>query len=137
MKGLGAQMRKSAIALMVLMAVALTGCGGGDTAESVAKDMLTNLKEMGAILTSVTDEASAEAAVPKIEALRASMRDCAARAKKVPKIDAAQEAKIDQMMQAGMMEAMQSIGTAQERLASKPELMAIIQPAMEGMDSDL
>lgn len=123
--------------MLALMMSVVPGCGRGETAEDVAKDMVANLKEMGAILTSVTDESSAKAAVPKIEAVRTRMRDCAARAKAVPQLDAAEDAKINQMMQAGMMEAMGTIGAAQERLMSQPDLMAIIQPAMEGMENDL
>lgn len=123
--------------LVIMVALLASGCSGGDTAESVAKDMVANMKEMGSILTSVTDEASAKAALPKIDAVRAKMRDCATRAKAAPKIDGATEAKINEMMQAGMTEAMGSIVAAQQRLAGQPELMAILQPALEGMENDL
>ena len=129
-------MRKSSIAIIMLASFVLTGCGG-DSAENVAKDMVANLNEMAGILTSVTDEASAKAAVPKIEAVREKMRECAKRAKAVGKVDAATETKINEMMQAGMTQAMQSIAVAQERLAAQPQLMAIIQPAMQGMENDL
>ncbi len=122
--------------MIVLIATALTGCGG-ETAEDVAKDMAANMKEMAAILNGVTDEASAKAAVPKIDAVRAKMRDCAKRAKAAPKIDAATEAKINATMQATMTEAMASFATSQQRLASKPELLEIIGPAMQGMENDL
>jgi len=115
----------------------LTGCSGGDTPEKLGQDMVANMKEMGAILTSITDEASAKAAVPKIEAVRAKMRGCRDRAEKLPKPDAATEEKLGAAMQAGMMEAMTSIGAAQARLASQPELLAIIEPAMQNMDDDL
>ena len=129
-------MRKLSIAIIMLASFVLTGCGG-DSAENVAKDMVANLNEMASILTSVTDEASAKAAVPKIEAVREKMRECAKRAKAVGKVDAATETKINEMMQAGMTQAMQSIAVAQERLAAQPQLMAIIQPAMQGMENDL
>jgi hypothetical protein len=99
--------------------------------------MVANLKEMGAILTSITDEASAKAAVPKIDAVRAKMRSCRDRAKKMPMPDPATEKEFNESMQAGMMEAMTSIGTAQARLANQPELLAIIEPAMQNMDDDL
>ena len=130
-------MKNAAFGIIVLVAFILTGCGGAETADSIAKDMVANMKEMGAILASVTDEASAKAAVPKIEAVRAKMRDCAKRAKAAPKIDAATEAKLNETMQAGMTEAMTSLGAAQQRLAGQPELMAILAPAMQGMENDL
>jgi hypothetical protein len=130
-------MRKTAFGIIVLTLFLLTSCGNGDTAENVARDMVANFKEMGAILTSVTDEASAKAAVPKIDAVRAKMRDCAKRAKAAPKIDSATEAKINEMLQTGAMEAMTTVAAAKQRLMTQPELMAIIEPAMRGMENDL
>lgn len=131
-------MRNTAFAIIVLAASMLAGCsGGGDTAESVSKEIVANMKEMGAILTGITDEASAKAAVPKIDAVRAKMRDAGQRAKKVPKIDAATEQKIANDTQQGMGEAMAAISAAQQRLITKPELMAIIEPALQNMDGDL
>lgn len=130
-------MRASVFTILVLLISVMASCSGGDTAESVSKEIVANLKEMGVILTGVTDEASAKAAVPKIEALREKMRDAAKRAKSVPKIDAATEEKIGASMQAGMQEAMTSIATAQQRLMSQPELMAIIEPALQNMENDM
>jgi hypothetical protein len=129
-------MKNIAFTIIVLAAFMLTSCGG-DTAESVSKEMVANMKGMGVILTGITDEASAKSAVPKIEAVRAKMRDAGQRAKKVPKIDAATEQKIALASQQGMMEAMAAIGAAQERLMSQPALLAIIEPAMQNMESDL
>jgi hypothetical protein len=139
--GVSMSMRTIAFAIIVLAISLLTACGGGggagDTAESVSRDMVANMKEMGVILTGITDEASAKAAVPRIEAVRAKMRDAGQRAKNVPKVDAATEKKIEESMRPGMMEAMTSIAAAQERLAGQPELLAIIQPAMQNMEDDL
>jgi hypothetical protein len=129
--------RRDLLALVLLVMFSLTGCSGGDTAESVSREIVANMKEMGAILNGITDEASAKAAVPKIEALRAKMRDAGQRAKKVPKIDSATEQKIGESMQAGVMEAMASIVAAQEKLSARPELLAIIEPAMKNMEDDL
>lgn len=126
--------------LMLVLAISLvSGCagGGGDTAEKVFADMTTNLREMSSILTSVTDEASAKAAVPRIEAVRMKMRDCAKRAKTVSMPDAATEERLNASMLAVQEEVMPSIAAANARLAEQPELMAIIGPALEGMENDL
>ena len=127
------------LAMSVLAVSVLTSCGsgGGDTAESISKEIVANMKEMGTILSGITDEASAKAAVPKIEAVRAKMRDAAKRAKTVPKIDAATEQRIAETNQKDMAEAMQTIGAARERLMAQPELVAIIEPAMQNMENDL
>jgi surfactin synthase thioesterase subunit len=103
----------------------------------VSKEITANMKEMGVILNGITDEASAKAAVPKIEALRAKMRDAGKRAKNVPKIDAATEKKIEETNEKAMGEAMESIGAAQQKLMAHPELLAIIEPAMQNMQDDL
>lgn len=129
-------MRYPTLAVILLLASLLAGCGG-DSAEAVSKDMVANMKEMASILTAITDEASAKAAVPRIEAVRARMQECGRRAKEVPPIDAATEQRIAKMFETEMGEAMQSIFAAQRRLMAKPELLAIIAPAMENMEDDL
>lgn len=129
--------------MMLMLMLALTvphagGCGrGGDSAESVFADMTANLREMSEILTSVTDEASAKAAVPRIEAVRAKMRDCARRARAVRRPDAATEKRLDEAMLAVQREVMPAIADARQRLMAQPPLMAILAPALQGMENDL
>ena len=108
--------------LMLVLAISLvSGCGGGgDTAEKVFADMATNLREMSSILTSVTDEASATAAVPKIEAVRMKMRDCAKRAKTVSMPDAATEERLNASMLAVQAEVMPSIAAAKRDWRRSP-----------------
>jgi hypothetical protein len=75
--------------------------------------------------------------VPRIEAVREKMRDCARRARDMPRPDAATEARQNEAMQALMAEVMPKIASAQARLADRPELMAILAPALQGMENDL
>ena len=114
--------------LMLMLAVSLVGgCGsGGDSAERVFADMTANMREMSAILESVTDEASAKAAVPRIEAVRAKMRDCARRARAVRRPDAATEKRLDEAVLAVQREVMPAIAATQQRLMAQPPLMAIL-----------
>lgn len=129
---------KKLLLMFVLVCSLLGGCGGGsDTAEKVFADMAGNLREMSAILASVTDEASAKAAVPQIEAVRAKMRDCAKRARAVPRPDAATEQRLNQTSQAVMAEIMPGLAADRARLAARPELIAILGPALQGMENDL
>lgn len=131
-------MKKTILLVCILLVSLLGGCGsGGDTAENVFADMAGNLREMSAILAGVTDEDSARAAVPRIEAVRVKMRDCASRAKRVPRPDAATEQRLEETSRAVMAEVMPTIAAAQARLAAQPELMAIIGPALQGMEHDL
>ncbi|TNJ32928.1 hypothetical protein [Arenimonas terrae] len=132
-------MNKLMMVVLVLALALVGGCGpsGGDTGDKLFADMSANMREMASILDSVTDEASARAAVPKIDAVREKMRDCARRARALPRPDAATEQRHNEQMQAVMQEVMPKIAGAHARFAEKPELMAILGPALEGMENDL
>jgi hypothetical protein len=133
-------MKAMKLFLMLLLATCVaSGCSdtGSDASDRLFADMSANLREMSAILTSVTDEASAHAAVPRIEAVREKMRDCARRARELPRPDPATEQRQNEAMQALMAEVMPQIASAQARLAERPELLAILAPAMAGMENDL
>ena len=132
-------MRKLMMAMLVLALALAGGCGGadGDTGEKLFADMSANMREMAAVLTSVTDEASARAAVPKIAAVREKMRDCARRARELPRPDPATEERQNAEMQALMDEVLPQIAEAHARFAADPDVMAIIAPALEGMENDL
>lgn len=132
-------MRTMKLFVLVLALFLVGGCAdnGSDAGDRLFADMSANLREMSAILTSVTDEASAKAAVPRIEAVREKMRDCARRARELPRPDPATEKRHEEAMQALMAEVMPAIATAQARLAERPDLMAILAPAMQGMENDL
>lgn len=129
---------KAMMTMLILAVAVLGGCGsGGDSAERVFADMTANMREMSAILTSVTDEASAKAAAPRIEAVRAKMRDCARRARAVRRPDAETGKRLDETMLAVQREVMPAIVAARQRLMAQPPLMAILAPALQGMEDDL
>ena len=129
-------MKKITSRLILLVAVVLAGCGGGDTPQSLSKEMMGNFNIMASILEGIDDEASAKGAVPKIDAVRASMRDIAKRSKGV-KTDAATDKAISESMAKEMPAAQGRIAAALGKLVGKPEVMAILQPAMTGMENDL
>ena len=126
--------------LMLVLLLSLVGAcskSDGDTTEKVFADMTANMQELSTILTGVTDEASAKAAVPKIDAVRAKMRDCARRARAVPRPDAATEQRINEASLAVQRDIMPAVFAARQRLDARPELMAILAPALQGMENDL
>jgi hypothetical protein len=131
-------MKTMMLVLALVLSVA-SGCsrGSGDTAEKVFADMTTNMQEMAAILDSVADEATAKAAVPRIDAVRAKMRDCARRARTVPRPDAATEQRINAAAETVQREVMPALMATRRRLEARPELMAILAPALQGMENDL
>ena len=132
-------MRRLLTTMLVLALVLVGGCrdSGGDTGDKLFADMSANMREMAAILTAVTDEASAHAAVPKIAAVREKMRDCARRARAMPRQDPEDQKRSDDRAQAMMAELMPGLLENRSRLDGRPELMAIIAPALEGMENDL
>lgn len=125
------------LALALSLVAACSRGGGGDTAEMVFADMTANMQEMSAILASVTDEASAQAALPRIDAVRAKMRECAKRARAVPKPDAATEQRLNAASEAMQREIMPAVLAERQRLQARPDLMAILAPALQGMENDL
>lgn len=128
-------MKKFTSTLVLLVATILVGCGG-DTPASISKDIMANFNTMADIFESVKDEASAKAALPKIEAVRKNMRDVASRAKNV-KASPADEKALQESMGKEMMTVMGRLGAAKEKLDAKPELLKILEPALKGMENDM
>ncbi len=128
-------MRKITSCLIVLAAFLSVGCGG-DTPESISKEIMANFGKLADILESVTDEASAKAAVPKIEAVRASMREIAGRAKNV-KTNPATDKLLEDSMSKEMVGYQTRLGTAMGKIMTKPEVVKILEKALEGMENDM
>jgi hypothetical protein len=73
-------MRTKSFFLLAGLGLALcAGCG--DSADSVMQDGLACMKEMTTVIHSVTDEATAQAAAPKLKALVARIQEIAKRQK--------------------------------------------------------
>jgi hypothetical protein len=148
-------MRTITSALLMTTITILLGCGDGpakdapvkdgkgkdpvsvtpkvDTPDTIKADIMANMKSMTAIFDGVTDEASAKAALPKIQAVRENMRGVAARARKVKVSDA------EKKMQPTKEEiaTMTALQEAIAKLREKPALMEILAPALEGMENDM
>jgi len=107
-----------------------------DTGESISREIMANMKVMAGIFEGITDEVSAKAAIPKIEASRAKMRDIAGRARKV-KVTKAEEAQVHAAIGNEQAEVMETLFKARAKLEEKPELLEIIKPALVGMENDM
>jgi hypothetical protein len=108
-----------------------------DTPESISREIIAIMKTMTAVFNSITDEASAKAAIPKITASRATMRDIASRAKKVKMPSKAAEAELEAKLGQEQAETMTAFAVARGKLLEKPELVAIVEPALAGMENDM
>ena len=126
-------MKSKATMLGLVVAVLMIGgCGGPDTHEKVMQDSLNMMKKMISIVESVDDEASAKAAVTKINALESQAKAIQARMEKLgeptPEQDKALEAKFKSQFEEFMPK---MIGVAM-KVAQYPEL----QKAMDGVSMD-
>lgn len=141
-------MKKSIILSVLFLAALLVGCGDGgapvvvkDTPETISMEIVGNMKAMSEIFNTITDEASAKAAVPKIEAVRKNMRGVAARAKALPKMSDAEVKAFDAKMTTEMEGVMKTLMPArmklQEVMDKNPEVLKILEPALTGMDQDM
>jgi|GEM_PF-1148065 len=141
-------MKKSIILSVLFLAALLVGCGDDgapvvvkDTPETISMEIVGNMKAMSEIFNTITDEASAKAAVPKIEAVRKNMRGVAARAKALPKMSDAEvkafDAKVATEMEGVMKTLMPARMKLQEVMDKNPEVLKILEPALTGMDQDM
>jgi len=138
-------MKKSIILSVLFLAALLVGCGDGgapvvvkDTPETISMEIVGNMKAMSEIFNTITDEASAKAAVPKIEAVRKNMRGVAARAKALPKMSDAEVKAFDAKMTTGVMKTlMPARMKLQEVMDKNPEVLKILEPTLTGMDQDM
>ena len=136
-------MRKTITAsALAFAAFLIIGCdSGGDTPASISKEIAGNMRAMAEIFDGITDEASAKAAVPKIEAVRKNMRDVAARAKALPKMSKSEMDAAEATMQKDMMEVMGKLGASRMKLQTvidkHPEVEKILEPALANMENDM
>ena len=120
----------SALAVFALLGLVVGGCESKPTHESVMKDMLGKMKEFVATLEGVKDEASAEAAKPKLQALSKEMKELQATASKMPKASAEEEKRLREKYEPELKELMPKMMAAGMRIASDPKLSAILKDSM-------
>ena len=94
-------------------------------------DMIKAVGKMAGALEGVDDEASAKKAAAKIEGMEGSMQKLADRAKELGDPDEALEKQLEEKFKPQLEEAMGKMMKSMMALGDKPELLKIIQPAME------
>lgn len=128
-------MKKVSLALIALMALIVLGCGSEPTHESVAMEGITAMEALFAELENVSDEASAEKALPaiekigkKLEGLKAQME---ALGKPSPEVEAELKKKMEGRMKA-LMPKMMALGMKMGTLPkeTKEKIEAVMKKAM-------
>ena len=114
-----------------VLAIALSGCGGGDTHQKVADDVFKVMERMSTAMGSVTDKASAEKAVAEMKAVAADMKGIAERAKKLGEPSGDVKTALEASMKAKTEELQKKMmGSMSKLAAAGPEAMAVIQAGM-------
>lgn len=108
-----------------------------DTPEVIVSEVADNMEELVTILKSVTDDASADAAVEKLNALGDEMVALSERAKKVPEPSEEQKKELDKMLKTKLDSMKDDIGAAIGTLMTKPELAKKVMTAMEGFGAKM
>lgn len=113
----------------VLMLLVCSGCGG-DTPQRVADDTIDVMKETTAILEGVKDEASANKAHDKLQAIGDRFKSIKERQDKL-KISTDDKMKLEAEYRPKMEPVMQKLMAESMRIAMDPKL----SPALKGLDN--
>lgn len=123
---------KLTIAALMLSLMPLSGCGSSDPHEQAIVEMIDTMEEMSGILATVTDEASAEAAKPKLEAVSKRMQASKDNMEKIGKPDKAKEEALKEKYEERMKEVMGKMMKESMRVMMNPEFNKVLADAMKG-----
>ena len=91
------------LGLALVLLCGVSGCGSSE-AEEAAKDLIATMNELTAILNGIKDDASADAAIPKIEK-QAEKMSVLNRKMKLNKLTAEEDKKLEEKYRAQVAEA--------------------------------
>ena len=120
-------LRNCLLAMMIVSLFLVTGCDRAPTHDSVMEDSVTAMEDVGKILATVKDEASANAAKPKLKELGEKMKTLKAEADKMAKPTTEQEAELKKKYEDRMTKAMGTLMTEGFRIAGDPKLQGILK----------
>ena len=118
------------IAALLLSLMPLTGCGS-DPHEKAMEDMIGGMEEMVAILETVKDKESAEAAKPKLEALGKRMEATQKTMEEIGKPDEAKEKVLKEKFEKRMKEILPKVMSETMRVGMNKEFSEILGDAMK------
>jgi cytochrome c556 len=119
-----------------LALVFLNGCGK-PSHESVMKDMISKMNELGTVLKGVTDEASAKAAGAKIKTISEDMKKIKAEADALPTPTAEEDKKLKEAHEKELTDAMGTMSTEMMRIMMDPKLSAPMTDAMKELRTSM
>ena len=123
--------KKLTITALMLSLALLVGCGSSDSPEQAMEESVTCMEEMAAILATVKDSASAEAAKPKIEAIGKRMTESQKVIQKLGESDALKSATLMAKYAKRMQEATIKMAAENQRVMMNSELSKLLGEAMK------
>jgi PHP family Zn ribbon phosphoesterase len=121
--------------IVVAVALTLNGCESKPTHDSVMRESIDKMKEMVDIFKGITDEASANAAKPKLKKLGEEMKAIKAKADKLGKPTAEQQTALKAKYEPEMKQLTADMFGHVMRVGMDPKLGPIIKDAMPGDDA--
>lgn len=119
-------LRHSFFATIVFSLCLVTGCDKAPTHESIAEDSVSLMEEMAAILPTVKDEASANAAKPKLKALAEKAKALKAEEEKLSKLTNEQQAALLKKHEARMTKVFETMIKEGFRISADPKLSSVM-----------
>ncbi|MCP4377663.1 MAG: hypothetical protein GY794_15995 [bacterium] len=125
--------KKLTIVALMLSLVPLIGCGPSDPHEKAVVDMMDCMEEMADVLATVTDEASAEEAKPKLEAVAERMQTLKKDMDKLGEPDKEKEEALKEKYEERMKEVTKKMMKENMRVMMNPKLNKILADSMKKM----
>jgi hypothetical protein len=128
-------MKRVSITLLTLSMLVLVGCDSKPTHESLMKDAIAVMKEWATVLEGVKDEASAEVAKPKLQAINAKMKDLKTKADTLGKPPAEEEKRLKEKYEPEFKQVLDKLMPEVLRIGFDPKLGPILKDAMPSDNS--
>ena len=118
--------------LRFLPLLAALGCGGSglDTHEGVADAEIQAMEDFTAAFDTITDKASAEAALPKIEAIVTRMKELEAAGRKLGEPGPEEGQRLKARIETARRDVDARMEKNMERIQADPDAMTVVLPVM-------
>jgi hypothetical protein len=127
-------MKFAGIGFVVSLVLLTSGCGRGTpTHESLTQDMIGMMNEQADVLAAVKDEASANAAKPKLEALAEKAKAMKQAADKLGEPVKEVEEQLRKKFEPEMQKVAQRVMSEMMRIMSQPALKQALQDSLKKM----
>ena len=123
----------SPLCLALCVTIAAAGCDSKSGHEAVADQMVAKMQEMVDVVKGITDEQSAKAAKPKMQALKKDVDELKAKADKMGPAPAAAERRMKEKHGKELERLMGEMQTEMMRIIKDPNIAPHMRETMQGV----